>query len=70
MTTHDIGHKLWHLRQQRGVSQLQLFELSGVAIKTISDIETGRTNPRLSTLNQIAIGLGAQLTIEFTAESQ
>ncbi len=56
-------------RKQRGLTQQQLSELSGVDQTTISDLETGRhTNPRLDTIKALAEALGiAPSKLQFTA---
>jgi transcriptional regulator with XRE-family HTH domain len=65
MVTPDIGQQIKRIRRERGISQLDLFVLTGHSLVTISNIETGKTNPRLSTLQQIAEALGTTLTIDF-----
>jgi transcriptional regulator with XRE-family HTH domain len=46
------------IRLRHGLSQVDLSKRSGVAQNTISDIETGRRNPRPSTLRKLAKALG------------
>lgn len=48
------------IRAARGLlnwSQRQLFEASGVALQSIKNIETGKTDPRLSTATAIRTAL-------------
>ena len=45
------------IRLRHGLSQVDLSKRSGVAQNTISDIETGRRNPRPSTLRKLAKAL-------------
>jgi transcriptional regulator with XRE-family HTH domain len=45
---------LRHIREQRGISQDKLSELSGVPQNTISRIERGERTPRPSTLEKLA----------------
>ena len=58
----DLGSRLRQIRQQRGLSQLKLSQLSGVTKFTIIRIETGRIAPRASTLNKLARALGAEVS--------
>lgn len=43
------------------ISQQDLAELSGVSLATIKDIERGKGNPSLSTVNQILDVLGMEI---------
>ncbi len=47
-----------------GITQEQLSDLSGVALRTIKAIETGKANPTLETLKKIADILGLELKLE------
>ena len=49
------------IRRRHGLSQVDLSERSGVAQNTISDIETGRRDPRPSTLRKLAKALGVEV---------
>jgi transcriptional regulator with XRE-family HTH domain len=49
------------IRLQHGLSQVDLSVLSGVAQNTISDIETGRRDPRPSTLRRLAKALSVEV---------
>jgi DNA-binding XRE family transcriptional regulator len=53
-------HPLAAWRKVAGLSQTALAKRSGQRIATISDIENGRTDPRLSTLKAIAGALGVE----------
>lgn len=55
------------IRIRRGLSQEDLAELTGVAQKSISDIEIGRREPRPSTLRKLARGLDVEVA-EFFLE--
>ncbi|MCQ2289540.1 MAG: helix-turn-helix transcriptional regulator [Muribaculaceae bacterium] len=50
-------------RQTLGISQLDLAEMSGVGIATIKNIECGKANPSIQTVESIAMVLGLQLTL-------
>lgn len=49
------------IRLRHGLSQVDLSKRSGVAQNTISDIETGRRDPRPSTLRKLAKALGVEV---------
>ena len=56
------GMKLKELRLDRGLSQMELHELSGVSQDTISKLETGgRPNPHPRTLRALATALGVSV---------
>jgi transcriptional regulator with XRE-family HTH domain len=52
---------LRHIREQAGLSQPELSEISGVAQGTISDIELSKRKPRGRTLRKLAQALGVQV---------
>ena len=49
-------------RLVRGLSQVDLWQLSGVHHVTIARIETGKTQASLSTIRKLATALGVQIT--------
>jgi len=57
--TLSMGEKLRLLREERGLSQVKLAEMSGVKNNTISQIEHGLTvSSRTVTINALAAALG------------
>jgi len=50
--------RIRQLRERKGVSLRELARRSGVGAATLSRIESGEANPRLSTLLQLADVLG------------
>lgn len=50
-------------RQERGISQYQLEELSGVKQSAIARLERGNINPTLETLQKILAPLGKRLAV-------
>ena len=50
-------------RKERGISQKQLEQLSGVKQQLIARVETGETNPQLETLLKILAPLGLTLAV-------
>ncbi len=57
-----VGTTVRQARKQRKLSQLKLWEMSGVDFTMISKIERGVTNPSLLTLHRLAAAL--ELPIE------
>ncbi len=56
--TRRVGERLHAIRRGRGLSLDELAELTGVSKGTLSQIETGGTNPTLGVLWRISDGLG------------
>jgi transcriptional regulator with XRE-family HTH domain len=52
-----FGKHLKKLRQQRGITQEDLAYSSGISLSQIARIETGKINPTLCTLIEIAKNL-------------
>lgn len=48
-------------RERKGLTRKKLAELSGVSVNVIKDIEHGRCNPRLATVELLADALGLPL---------
>ncbi|MBB6609680.1 helix-turn-helix transcriptional regulator [Pontibacter sp. Tf4] len=65
-----FAEHLKQLRKSKGVSQEELSYRSGLVLSQIARIETARTNPRLSTLFQIARGLDIELAELFSFRLQ
>src|SRR5215471_16543873 len=53
-----VGDSLRRLRKERGLSLDQLAASSGVSRAALSQIEGSRTNPTLTLLWKVAVGLG------------
>lgn len=47
-----------------GISQQDLAEFSGVGIATVKDIERGKGNPSLQTLQKLLEVLGLEITLQ------
>jgi len=56
-----LATNLRRLRDERGCTQQQLSELSGVPRATLAHLESGEGNPTLSVLVRVANALGASL---------
>lgn len=60
-----IGENLKKVRGFKGMSQSDLAEATGLNEATLSNIESGRTDPRVSTVGKIAEALNEDITIFF-----
>ena len=52
-------------RREKGITQKELSELTGIAQGDISKLENGSANPSIKTLKRVATALGKRLKIEF-----
>lgn len=59
------GISLYQARLQAGITQQQLEDVTGINQADISRIERGFSNPSISTLKRLAVGLGKNLNIDF-----
>ena len=53
-----VGRNFARLRHERGLTQEQVAELSGLSQQYLSDLERGRRNPTIITLYELALALG------------
>jgi transcriptional regulator with XRE-family HTH domain len=53
----ELGERIRHRRNARGISQQALANAAGVTQNAIYRLEAGETNPQITTLQQIAAGL-------------
>ena len=63
-----IGQRIAQLRKERGITQQELAERTGMQQGNIARIETGRYSARFDTLQVIAEAMG--LTVDFVAGCQ
>jgi transcriptional regulator with XRE-family HTH domain len=64
MHLNELYEMLKERRETLGVTQHYLAELSGVALRTLKEIESGKGNPTLETLNKLADVMGMDLKLE------
>jgi len=57
----NLSQELRIRREQLGVTQEYLADLSGVGLRTIKFFESGKANPRLETLTKLSEVLGMEL---------
>jgi len=65
----SIGTRIIQLRNQKGLTQQQLSELTGLAASYLSRIENRRLEPRPHTLSRIAQALGVTVSEIFQERS-
>lgn len=66
--TNDVGDVIVRRRRSLGIDQRKLSQLSGVAVHTLSNIESDRGNPTLATLKRILDVLGMELRMQVKQE--
>jgi y4mF family transcriptional regulator len=59
----EIGQVIRQRREMLGLLQSQLAVISGVSLRTLQSVETGKANPSIDTLMEIADPLGLTLTL-------
>jgi transcriptional regulator with XRE-family HTH domain len=62
----NFGRFVQQLRKDRGLTQEQLAEHSGLAADTIRRLERGTFSPSLDTLTKLTVGLRIDLEVLFT----
>jgi ribosome-binding protein aMBF1 (putative translation factor) len=60
---YDIAMQIVALREQAGLSQVELAERTGISQADISRIERGATSPTAKTLQRIAEALNAEVRL-------
>jgi len=63
MNTRQIGEVITARRDVLGIDQRTLSEISEVAVHTLSNIEAGKGNPTVKSLNKILGALGMELRV-------
>ena len=64
MNAKEAGEVIRKRRSVLGIDQRTLAEVSGIAIHTLSNIEAGKGNPTLATLDRVLNALGMELRIQ------
>jgi transcriptional regulator with XRE-family HTH domain len=64
MNTNQVGELMRKRRASLQIDQRTLSEISGIAVHTVSNIEAGRGNPTLATLDRVLDALGMELRVE------
>jgi transcriptional regulator with XRE-family HTH domain len=69
-TATAIGERLMELRKKRKLSMRELAERSGASTSLISQIETGKTNPTVAKLQNLATALGVPVNYFFDTHDE
>jgi transcriptional regulator with XRE-family HTH domain len=64
MNSQELAGIIKKRREELGISQKDLAEMSEIHLRSISKLESGESNPTLELLNQIAEILGLELNIK------
>jgi len=64
MNNQQIGKIVQERRDYLNLTQKDVAEMSGITFKSISEIELGRRNPSINTLNRVLDVLGLMLSIQ------
>jgi transcriptional regulator with XRE-family HTH domain len=65
-----IGERLMELRKKRKMSMRELAKRSGASTSLISQVETGKTNPTVAKLQNIATALGVPVNYFFDTHDE
>ncbi|WP_300158732.1 helix-turn-helix transcriptional regulator [Solidesulfovibrio sp.] len=65
-----FGNQLKKIRKKKQLTQLQLAEKSGLSLKHLGEIERGRGNPSLESLNNLAEALDLTVSELFSFQEQ
>jgi transcriptional regulator with XRE-family HTH domain len=57
----DLGKAIRKLRDKREMTQEDLAEAAGITVRTLSQLETGNSNPTWATVGDIARVLGVSI---------
>ena len=64
MNVKDTGELMKKRRAALGIDQRTLSEISGIAVHTLSNIEAGKGNPTVDTLDRVLHAMGMELRIQ------
>ena len=53
-----LGENLKRIREQKGISQVDISKSLGVSRGFVSNVENGKTNPTLATITKLAKAVG------------
>jgi transcriptional regulator with XRE-family HTH domain len=63
-----VGERIKRLRKERGLTQAQLADASGLSRTGLGDIERGKRVPQYDTLAKLSRGLGVSVALLFDEE--
>ncbi|MBA4794668.1 MAG: helix-turn-helix transcriptional regulator [Phenylobacterium sp.] len=68
-SSRQVGRLIQRFRQEKGLNQTQLAQLTGQRQEMISKIETGQGGVKLTTLFDVLAALGLEMTLEPRSQS-
>lgn len=60
----NFSQEITQRRKQLKLSQIDLAEMSGVGVSTVKDIERGKGNPSLQTVEKLFETLGLEMVVQ------
>ena len=63
MTIEDLSFILRRRREELGLTQVELSERSGVHLRSINNLESGKGNPSFETMNKLAEVLKLEIIV-------
>ena len=63
-TAQSIGKAIAELRKKKGYSQRKLASLCDMSYATLANIEVGKTNPTIATLNNLLNHIDGEIKVE------
>lgn len=64
MEISSLGKQIADRRKELNISQADLAEMSGVSLRTVNGIESGRANPSVKVLFELLQVLGLVITLK------
>lgn len=64
MNTEDVGYLVRKRRLSLRIDQRALSEIAGISVHTLSNIEDGKGNPTVATLDRVLDALGMEVRIQ------
>jgi transcriptional regulator with XRE-family HTH domain len=64
-----VGEEVRHIREERGLTQIDLARRMGTTQSAIARLEAGGISPTIPTLRKLADALGVELTLKFEEPS-
>lgn len=68
--TPSLGTKLKLIRKDNGLTQKQVAKAAGISVGTLSRIERGHQDVRISNIITVAVTLGQRLTIRMLPDGR
>lgn len=65
----SLGERVAYLRKRRKLTQAELAKASGISQSTIAQIESGRKDPSIKTLEKIAMALDFHIAVLFAGDN-